>query len=72
MAVPSSPSVRWSPGDPIALTEAARIDPAELLRRHQSGDWGDFDAQDRRQNHYAVGHRPRIFSSYGKPPNRSG
>jgi hypothetical protein len=46
------------------------LDPAELLRRHQSGDWGDFDAQDRRQNHYAVSHRPRIFSSYGKPPDR--
>jgi hypothetical protein len=23
----------------IALMEAARIDPLELLRRHQSGDW---------------------------------
>jgi hypothetical protein len=26
----------------IAVMEAAQIDPVQLLRRHQSGDWGDL------------------------------
>ena len=54
----------------IALIEAARIDPVELLQRHQSGDWGDLDAEDQRENNYAVHRWLRIFSAYGKPPDR--
>jgi hypothetical protein len=54
----------------IALLEAARIDPAQLLRRHQSGDWGELDEQDRRENDYAVQRWLRIFSAYGQPPDR--
>jgi hypothetical protein len=54
----------------IALMEAARIDPAQLLQRHQSGDWGDLDEHDRLENDYAVRRWLRIFSAYGKPPDR--
>jgi hypothetical protein len=34
----------------IALMEAARINPAQLLQRHQSGDWGDLEEEDWREN----------------------
>jgi hypothetical protein len=54
----------------FALMEAARIDPVELLQRHQSGDWGDLDAEDQRENDYAVSRALRIFSAYGQPPDR--
>jgi hypothetical protein len=54
----------------IALMEAARIDPVQLLQRHQSGDWGDLDAEDQRENDYAVHRWLRIFSAYGRPPDR--
>jgi hypothetical protein len=50
--------------------EAARIDPVELLQRHQSGDWGDLSEEDWHENDYAVGRTLRIFSAYGKPPDR--
>jgi hypothetical protein len=54
----------------IALIEAARIDPVHLLQRHQSGDWGDLAKEDWHENDYAVGRPLRIFSAYGKQPDR--
>ena len=54
----------------ITLMEAARIDPLRLLERHQSGDWGDLDEHDQRENDYAVQRWLRIFSAYGQPPDR--
>ena len=54
----------------LALMGAARIDPVQLLQRHQSGDWGDLDAEDQRENDYAVHRRLRIFSAYGQPSDR--
>ena len=41
----------------IALMEAARIDPAQLLERHQSGDWGDLEEEDWRENDFDVSHQ---------------
>ncbi len=54
----------------IALMEAARIDPAQLLERHQSGDWGDLEEEDWRENDFAVNRQLRTFSAYGQPPDR--
>ncbi|MBJ7611395.1 MAG: hypothetical protein DLM67_05910 [Candidatus Nephthysia bennettiae] len=54
----------------IVLMEAARIDPLQLLQRHRSGDWGDLDKHDQRENDYAVARWLRIFSAYGQPPDR--
>ena len=54
----------------IALMEAARIDPGQLLQRHQSGDWGDLDEHDQHENDYGVERWLRIFSAYGQPPDR--
>lgn len=59
-------------GTPGAL-EALKLtgqQPAEFLRRHQSGDWGDLDQHDKRANEEAVKHegdperQARVFSSY--------
>jgi hypothetical protein len=35
-----------------------------LLARHQSGDWGEIDAEDQRANEEAIEHGWRLFSSY--------
>ena len=35
-----------------------------LIYRHASGDWGDLDEDDRRQNELALGRGLRIFSAY--------
>jgi hypothetical protein len=32
----------------------AGVEPLALLLRHQSGDWGEVDATDRRSNDHAV------------------
>ncbi|MDD4910491.1 MAG: hypothetical protein PHR44_07445 [Candidatus Omnitrophica bacterium] len=34
------------------------------LKRHVSGDWGDMDEQDKRENEFAIGKYLRLFSSY--------
>jgi hypothetical protein len=34
------------------------------LARHQSGDWGDLDAEDTQENEYALGRRLRLLSAY--------
>lgn len=51
---------------PAALTalEEAGQDPAELLQRHQSGDFGDVSASDRAANEAAVEQGERVFSAY--------
>jgi hypothetical protein len=54
----------------IVLMEAAQIDPVQLLERHQSGDWGDLDEENWRENDFAVSRRLRTFSAYGQPPDR--
>ena len=35
-----------------------------LISRHASGDWGDLDEDDKRQNELALGRGFRIFSAY--------
>ena len=52
-----------------ALT-AAGEQPSEFLNRHQQGDWGDLDAEDKRLNDEAVAHegdedrQGRVLSAY--------
>ena len=46
-----------------ALQEAGQ-DPRELLKRHQSGDWGTLPEEDKRENDFSVNRELRIFSAY--------
>ena len=35
-----------------------------LLARHRSGDWGELNEQDRRENELSLEHGWRVLSSY--------
>ncbi len=52
-----------TPGALEALATAG-VDPGELLSRHASGDWGELDAHDRRENARSLKHGFRLLSSY--------
>ena len=52
-----------TPGALQLLREAGE-DPLHLLSRHASGDWGELDPHDRRENGLALKHGRRILSSY--------
>jgi hypothetical protein len=52
-----------TPGALEVLTEAGE-DPLGYLARHASGDWGDLDEDDRRENERSLKHGWRILSSY--------
>jgi len=41
--------------------------PLELLQRHQGGDWGELDKEDRLENEYSAEHGYRILSAYTLP-----
>ena len=51
----------------LRLAESGAFDSPELLGRHVSGDWGDLDAFDRRENERALRSGARIFSAYQMP-----
>ena len=55
-----------TPGVLEALREAGHA-PDELLRRHVSGDWGDLDEHDRKENVQALRNGSRILSAYHLP-----
>ncbi len=48
----------------LEVLEQAGVSPASLLQRHQSGDWGELDAHDRRENERSLKHGYRVLSSY--------
>jgi hypothetical protein len=48
----------------MSLMEETETHPDELLRRHQSADWGDVDEHDSEVNFRAVEHGMRILSVY--------
>ena len=48
----------------LGALRAAGEDPLHLLSRHASGDWGELDAHDRRENGRALKNGWRILSSY--------
>ncbi|RYC77605.1 hypothetical protein BFJ63_vAg19522, partial [Fusarium oxysporum f. sp. narcissi] len=53
-----------------ALVQQGRLNPAPYLCRHLSGDWGDLDDSDRRQNDAALrSGEDRLFSSYQVAPD---
>ncbi|MGA2147316.1 MAG: hypothetical protein ABSH49_20410 [Bryobacteraceae bacterium] len=52
-----------TPGALAALEEAAD-NPASFLRRHVTGDWGELDEDDRKENEISVEHSFRLLSSY--------
>lgn len=52
-----------TPGALRVLSEAEE-DPLRLLARHVSGDWGELDAHDRRENERSLKNGWRVFSSY--------
>jgi hypothetical protein len=52
-----------TPGALKVLLEAGE-DPLHYLVRHSSGDWGNLDEEDRRENELSLKHGWRILSSY--------
>jgi hypothetical protein len=48
----------------LTLLEKHPLNASDLLRRHQSGDWGDVPAEDRQQNNAAARSGERVLSSY--------
>ena len=67
---------RFAPGHLVmtcgidALVRQGQLNPAPYLSRHLSGDWGDLDASDRRQNDAALrSGEDRLFSSYQVTPD---
>ena len=49
---------------PGVLESVIQDDIPSSLARHQSGDWGDVDAEDKRENAFALGRRLRLLSVY--------
>ena len=48
----------------LKLLQKTGEDPRLLLARHHSGDWGELDEHDRRENQLSLQHGWRIVSSY--------
>jgi hypothetical protein len=51
------------------LVEQHNLPVAEYLCRHQSGDWGDLDHDDKQANGQALHDGTRIFSAYHFQPS---
>ena len=52
------------PAGRLALPPGAGENPAELLARHENGDWGVMPPADAKENDFSVKHGFRILSSY--------
>jgi hypothetical protein len=48
----------------LKLLEENGEEPLYYLIRHRSGDWGEIDPQDRRENERSLEHGWRLLSSY--------
>ena len=48
----------------LVVMQGMGISPLSLLSRHQRGDWGDLDADDKDTNDEALTEGNRIFSAY--------
>lgn len=49
---------------PCALEVLTQADITNAIRRHLSGDWGDLDDHDKKQNTNALKEHSRILSAY--------
>ena len=49
---------------PGVLAAIPHDEVIRALARHQSGDWGDVDAEDKQENEYSLGLRLRLLSAY--------
>lgn len=58
-----------TPGALGALRRAGIL-PSQLLVKHQCGDWGELDAEDRAANDRAVSEGTRILSAYHVGPDK--
>jgi hypothetical protein len=47
----------------MLLEEAGGEDPLRYLSRHRSGDWGELDDHDRRENRQSLRHGWHVLSS---------
>ncbi len=52
-----------TPGALSALRSSGQT-PTEFLRKHVSGDWGDLDGHDEKQNQIALREGGRLVSAY--------
>jgi hypothetical protein len=48
----------------LARLEAVGVTAWDLVLRHEAGDWGDVDAEDRRANDHAARVGERVLSAY--------
>ena len=48
----------------LDLLDRAATNAAELLQRHQSGDWGNVPPDDAEENLHAIQYGGRLLSSY--------
>ncbi len=77
MVAPISPTkARFSLGQVVITPGAMSViagagqQPAEFLARHQQGDWGELDTEDKKSNDAAIAHegdvnqQDRILSAY--------
>jgi len=48
----------------LVVMQGMDISPLSLLSRHQHGDWGDLDDEDKAENETSLKENFRIFSSY--------
>ena len=49
---------------PNALNSITNEDILKGIQRHQAGDWGDVEAEDRKANDQALVHGTRLLSVY--------
>jgi hypothetical protein len=52
---------------PNALQSIPNEDILNAIQRHQAGDWGSLDSEDRNSNDRALASGGRIFSAYNAP-----
>ncbi|MGZ8182293.1 MAG: hypothetical protein ACXWT1_10070 [Methylobacter sp.] len=48
----------------LAAMQQLEVSPLALLSRHQRGDWGNLDKEDKQANEQALTCGDRVFSSY--------